>query len=714
MRTFEETCERWDATFGQNSKISDLRTAVKDTNGQSPSVKGLRSICWKAFILFENLDQSTWTKTLADSRSAYGTLRDHFLKDIEHPDNISADPLTADDSSPWTILRHDEELRAEILQDVERCMPENLYFREPATQSMLLDILFIYCKLNPDVGYRQGMHEVLAPILWVISRDAVDLKVSSPTFDEQNPKHRLIGECFDGRFAEHDTFTLFGIVMQTVKSFYEVGTIPALSSSAPSSSPIVERSRRVHEVYLHQADAELATHLTSIEILPQIFLIRWIRLLFGREFPFDHVLALWDAIFAEDPTLDLIDLVCVSMLLRIRWQLLDADYSEALTLLLRYPVPEPPNDPSTFVSDALYLRQTIMQGGGAHIVSKYSGKSPGVESGSRTPKSNSAKMSDNVRRAISPSFSPGRSAAKFLQEQGGIDHMIQEAAKGVYSRGEKWGVNRALRGAMEGLQSGTNPPRKQADGSRWSLDEGQIVPSISEVTAKLASLEQRNKALAKLLGTAMEELWDQQRKQSQEKEDVLANALSVATAKVQFVQVYLENSSMPFSMEASTAEANVTEEQQGAIPTDTTPGGLQAIEPPSEKDRPKVEEIDAHAADTSLRNIQEAATGAGNSSAAAEPKITVSKSRPQAFPFHNPRPSLAQSSFSWMLGEDQRKSSFVSPSPFPSDRRAARERAGFLFGEGKNEAERKTAKGKVEDESEDEEIITLGTMKGHR
>jgi TBC1 domain family protein 5 len=47
---------------------------------------------------------------------------------------------------------------------------------------------------------------------------------------------------------------------------------------------------------------------------------RWIRLLFGREFPYDDLLALWDKLFAEDPDLELIDLICVSMLLRIRWQ----------------------------------------------------------------------------------------------------------------------------------------------------------------------------------------------------------------------------------------------------------------------------------------------------------------------------------------------------------------------------------------------------------
>lgn len=200
-------------------------------------------------------------------------------------------------------------------------MPENHYFREPPTQAILLDILFIYCKLNRDVGYRQGMHEVLAPMLWVISRDAIDAKDSTESSKDQPAKYELICNCLDPRFVEHDTFTLFAIIMQTVKSFYEVGTTTqAIQHPTSSNSPIVERSRHIHDVYLRQADPELADHLVAIEILPQIFLIRWIRLLFGREFPLDDVLTIWDILFAEDPTLDLVDLVCVSMLLRIRWQ----------------------------------------------------------------------------------------------------------------------------------------------------------------------------------------------------------------------------------------------------------------------------------------------------------------------------------------------------------------------------------------------------------
>ena len=195
-------------------------------------------------------------------------------------------------------------------------MPENSYFREPSTQRTLLEILFIYCKLNRDISYRQGMHEVLAPLLWVIYCDAID-----PNETGSDKADDLVSTCQNADYIEHDTFTLFGIIMQTVRTFYETGNSSELvTPGVQSVSPIVERSKRIHENYLYHADPELAEHLTAIEVLPQIFLIRWIRLVFGREFSFEDVLSLWDALFAEDPNLDLVDLISVSMLLRIRWQ----------------------------------------------------------------------------------------------------------------------------------------------------------------------------------------------------------------------------------------------------------------------------------------------------------------------------------------------------------------------------------------------------------
>jgi TBC1 domain family protein 5 len=47
---------------------------------------------------------------------------------------------------------------------------------------------------------------------------------------------------------------------------------------------------------------------------------RWMRLLFGREFPFEDVLEMWDLLFAHGLRSDLVDFTCIAMLLRIRWQ----------------------------------------------------------------------------------------------------------------------------------------------------------------------------------------------------------------------------------------------------------------------------------------------------------------------------------------------------------------------------------------------------------
>lgn len=45
---------------------------------------------------------------------------------------------------------------------------------------------------------------------------------------------------------------------------------------------------------------------------------RWVRLLFGREFPLQDLLVVWDALFADSITLDLVDYIFVAMLLYIR------------------------------------------------------------------------------------------------------------------------------------------------------------------------------------------------------------------------------------------------------------------------------------------------------------------------------------------------------------------------------------------------------------
>ena len=143
-------------------------------------------------------------------------------------------------------------------------MPDNVYFRQPATQNMMLDILFVWCKMHPAIGYRQGMHEILAPLLWVVERDAIEV-----TDQKTGTVDRTFAEMMDSGYIEHDTHMLFSIIMQTAKSFYA----PAETGSTTQDTPMLARSSRIFETYLPKADPELHAHLLKLEIVPQIFLL---------------------------------------------------------------------------------------------------------------------------------------------------------------------------------------------------------------------------------------------------------------------------------------------------------------------------------------------------------------------------------------------------------------------------------------------------------
>ncbi len=321
------------------------------------------------------------------------------------------------------------------------------------------------------------------------------------------------------------------------------------------------------------------------------------------------------------------------------------------------------------------------------------------------------------------SISPRMSPAKFLQDQGGIEGMIHEAAQGVYSRGEKWGVGKALRDAVQVLQSGDNIPRRVSNGSRWSLDDGRDVPNTASMSEKLHALEQRNKALAKLLETAMAELWVQQNEFAKNKANTAADAVSIAIAKVQFVQVYLENPGIPIPNENSTtpdAPHDETKEISNAAPEIKAEGPDEKEKPlppapviktTPEKILPDKCEPDesSDSAPTPSKSLSEPSSTISSNADSTDSKF-ISHLSPVSF--HQPRPSLAHSSFSWMLGEDQRKSSFVSASPFPSEKRSARAKAGFLFGDdGKGKKGFHTPKDKSSRViDEEDEVITLGDL----
>ena len=392
----------------------------------------------------------------------------------------------------------------------------------------------------------------------------------------------------------------------------------------------------------------------------------------------------------------------------------EANYSVALMLLLKYPSPEPPNGPYTFVDDAIYLRDNFSVAGGAKIISKYSRRTPPLLSGSRptTPLGQAVSPRQKLARTKSPLPSP----ARFLQQQGGIEALFQGATKGVFERGERLGINQAVRDAvgevkknMQGIQASraNSTSRRASDVMRWSLDEGRATPP-SKVS--MTAVNNRNKQLARMLDQAMTDLRAVSVSEDGDKGKYI-RAMDLAIAKVDFVKIYLEDSTMPLPTEPSD-DAPQADSSPPAAPTrllpplDPSPSLPPTPTPDSETAKKTVTAADSPLPSTPIPEpvlkvqkpqIDNSPTTVPSIvSDIAEDKVQSAtesglSARPRA-PVPT-RSTIAQSSFSWMLEPDStppsasgKSSPPKSSSPFlKSGRRPTagpgREKAAFLFGD---------------------------------
>lgn len=148
---------------------------------------------------------------------------------------------------------------------------------------------------------------------------------------------------------------------------------------------------------------------------------------------------------------------------------------------------------------------------------------------------------------------------------------------------------------MQTLQTSRNSSyvgRTPSGNSRWSLDDGRRVQSSQVLTN---TYNARNRQLAGMLDKAMSELRTSTNLQN-EHDDTYVKAIELAIAKVEFVKVYLEDSTMPLPAEPS---GNTPSDRAQESASTTTPSiravGLKTTEntqidtdaqPPREDQRP--------------------------------------------------------------------------------------------------------------------------------
>ncbi|KAH9915807.1 RabGAP/TBC [Epithele typhae] len=307
----KEIKDAYDHIFNSRATVSKLKDAalgcrLLQPRDGSAGVAG-RSLAWKVLVLVPteplqdgaDVEAAPPLKALRAAREDYRRL---LMTKMRAPDGGSGvspprtersgqnletnNPLSLHDENPWREWFAAMELR----KTISRMFPDIAYFRDAEVQAELTNVLYLYSDMHPHIGYRQGMHELLAPLYYAIDYDCLA---------EDSDAEAEVKEFCARPWVAADAWLLFDVWYE-----WQEGKTHAMQSAG---------------------------------IEPQIYGIRWLRLLFTREFGMEDAMVMWDGLFAVDPSFDLAMWVCVAMLIRIRNKLIPADYSGQLTLLLRYP-----------------------------------------------------------------------------------------------------------------------------------------------------------------------------------------------------------------------------------------------------------------------------------------------------------------------------------------------------------------------------------------
>jgi TBC1 domain family member 5 len=257
-------------------------------NSGELKVSKFRSVCWNLLLRSLNNSPETWTEQRDVQRNKYKEIRQkhildpHCLKEAEERDN----PLSQSKDSVWNQHFRDTELRNLIRQDVVRTNPNVDFYRKENIQEIMIDILFCYAREFPTICYRQGMHEILAPLIFVLHCDHQNLghiQEETEISLDQTLEHVLNPE-----FLETDSYNLFCRIMHSLELFYRINDMtitesgqltnipdspdsPKSSSKKSSEIEVVHQLNIIRDKIFAKQDLHLHNHLLKLEIPLALF-----------------------------------------------------------------------------------------------------------------------------------------------------------------------------------------------------------------------------------------------------------------------------------------------------------------------------------------------------------------------------------------------------------------------------------------------------------
>ena len=263
--------------FLKNNKFDNkiLKQIIK--NGIPNNLPCLRAMIWKTLIGYYPInDLVNWKKITLDHFNSYQTLK-KFYKDF--PNNLSD--------------KNDLKILMQINKDFPRTRTEINFFNEKSkfnkdetNYDILRRILFIFAKRNQELGYVQGMNEIVAIIYYIYSLDEnVYLKP----------------------FVESETFYSFEILLQEIKPIF------MLQNVNYSQLFITMQIKQINDI-LKETAPDLLNYFNQINLVMDVFLMRWLIVLFAQEFTFEAAISFWDRLFTQKNKMNFICYISAAIL----------------------------------------------------------------------------------------------------------------------------------------------------------------------------------------------------------------------------------------------------------------------------------------------------------------------------------------------------------------------------------------------------------------
>ena len=266
-----------------------LKQIIK--NGIPNKLPCLRAMIWKTLIGYYPInDLVNWKEISINHFKSYQSLK-QFYKDF--PDNLKEE--------------EDIQTLVQINKDLPRTRPEINFFKEKSkfnknetNYDILRRILFFLSKRNGDLGYVQGMNEIVAIIYYIYSLDE---------------------NVYIKPFIESDTFYSFELLMEEIRPIFMIHNINY------SQLFITTQIKQINDI-LQEVSPDLLNYFKEKSLVMDVFLMRWLLVLFAQEFTFGSSISFWDRLFTQKNKMKFICYISAAILFINKKKLMKMEMEE--------------------------------------------------------------------------------------------------------------------------------------------------------------------------------------------------------------------------------------------------------------------------------------------------------------------------------------------------------------------------------------------------